>query len=137
MRARVPLPIAVIVMITAVAFSSARAAEKVWSGLVIAENVEKPRPIPDSLQGIEKTLVSLFGYNQFDVIGESEKSLKTGEEDWLATSKYFSLNVDANGETESGYELNLKLYQEKQLLLETSTKLSKQSPLVIKGPQIG
>jgi hypothetical protein len=33
--------------------------------------------------------------------------------------------------------LNLKLYKEKELLLETETKLSKRSPLVIKGPQVG
>lgn len=103
----------------------------------MAENVEKPQPVPESLRSIEKTLVALFGYNQFNVIGESSKSLQTGDEDWLAISKYFSLQVDANGVTDSGYELNLKLYQDKQLLLETDTKLSKQSPLVIKGPQVG
>ena len=38
---------------------------------------------------------------------------------------------------DSGYLLDLQLYQEKKLLLETETKLSKRSPLVIRGPQIG
>jgi len=33
--------------------------------------------------------------------------------------------------------LNLKLYKEKELLLETEAKLNKRSPLVIKGPQVG
>lgn len=134
---RVALFSAVAVLVVAAIASTATAAEKVWSGLVMAQNVEKPNPVPDPLEPIEKTLVALFGYNQFEVIGESNKALKTGEEDWLATSKYFSLNVDARGETESGYELHLKLFQDKQMLLETDTKLSKQSPLVIKGPQIG
>src|SRR6266536_2836750 len=83
-------------------------AETVWSGLVIAENV-----------------------------GQSRKLLTTGQEDWLATSKFFGLHVDARGESEAGYVLNLKLYKEKELLLETDAKLSKRSPLVIKGPQIG
>lgn len=114
-----------------------RAAEKVWSGLVMAENVEKPHAVPTRLGRIEKTLVELFGYNQFEVIGESNKTLKSGDEDWLAASKYFSLHVDARGVSTGGYELNLKLFQDKRLLLETETKLSKQSPLVIKGPQIG
>jgi hypothetical protein len=113
------------------------AAEKVWSGLVMAENAEKPHAVPSQLGRIEKTLIDLFGYNQFEVIGESNKTLKTGDEDWLASSKYFSLHVDARGVTDSGYELNLKLFQDKQLLLETETKLSKRSPLVIKGPQVG
>ena len=45
--------------------------------------------------------------------------------------------MDAQGEGAAGYVLNLKLYKEKELLLETDAKLSKRSPLVIKGPQIG
>jgi hypothetical protein len=114
-----------------------RAAEAVWSGLVIAENVAQPEPIPPELTRIERPLKQLFGYNQFQVIGQSSKTLKTGEEDWLAISKYFALHVDARGESEAGYVLNLKLYKEKELLLETDTKLSKRSPLVIKGPQVG
>ncbi|MEY2547374.1 MAG: hypothetical protein QOG48_2491 [Verrucomicrobiota bacterium] len=103
----------------------------------MAEFAEKPHPPPAQIASFEKTLVDLFGYNQFEVIGESSKMLKTGQEDWMATSKYFALHVDARGETESGYELALKLYQEQQVLLETDTKLSKDSPLVIKGPQVG
>jgi len=114
-----------------------RGAETVWSGLVIAENVAQPQPIPPELTRIEEPLKKFFGYNQFQVIGQSQKTLKTGQEDWLATSKFFGLHVDARGESEAGYVLNLKLYKEKELLLETDAKLSKRSPLVIKGPQIG
>ena len=114
-----------------------RGAETVWSGLVIAENVAQPQPIPPELTRIEEPLKKFFGYNQFQVIGRSQKTLKTGQEDWLATSKFFGLHVDARGESEAGYVLNLKLYKEKELLLETDAKLSKRSPLVIKGPQIG
>jgi hypothetical protein len=137
MRYRVALFTAVVVLVMAAAPVARGATEKVWSGLVMAENAEKPHTAPAQLGRIEKTLVDLFGYNQFDIIGESNKTLKTGDEDWLASSKYFSLHVDARGVTPAGYELNLKLFQDKQLLLETETKLSKQSPLVIKGPQIG
>lgn len=112
-------------------------AQTVWSGLVIAENVGQPQPVPPELTRIEGSLKRFFGYNEFKVIGQSQKTLKTGQEDWLATSKYFGLHVDAQGESEAGYVLNLKLYKEKELLLETDAKLSKRSPLVIKGPQIG
>src|SRR5213075_1113088 len=119
------------------ATSVLQGAETVWSGLVIAENVAQPQPIPAELTRIEGSLKKFFGYNQFQVIGQSQKTLKTGQEDWLATSKFFGLHVDARGETEAGYVLSLKLYKEKELLLETDTKLSKRSPLVIKGPQVG
>ncbi|HWY41824.1 MAG TPA: hypothetical protein VNX27_13625 [Chthoniobacterales bacterium] len=131
-----PLLIAAVVML-AVGVVSADAAQAVWSGLVIAENVPQPAAIPPELTKFEQTLKDLFGYNQFEVIGQSNKTLRTGEEDWLASSKYFSLQCDARGENDAGYSLNLKLYKEKDVLLETDAKLSKSSPLVIKGPQVG
>src|SRR5437868_8715791 len=115
----------------------ARAAHLVWSGLIIAQNEEHPKPVPPELSQLEETLKGHIGYNQFEVIGQSRKTLTTGQEDWLATSKYFALRVDARGEDEAGYDLNLQLFQEKNLLLETNTKLSQSSPLVIKGPQVG
>ena len=127
---------AVIGLIMSVAPPS-KAADTVWSGLVMAENVARPQSIPSELTRIEQSLKRFFGYNQFQVIGQSQKVLKTGQEDWLATSKFFGLHVDARGESQSGYVLNLKLYKEKEMLLETEAKLSKRSPLVIKGPQVG
>ena len=126
-----------VLVLTMAAAPASQTAETVWSGLVIAENVAQPEPIPSELNRIEGLLKKFFGYNQFQVIGQSQKILKTSQEDWLATSKFFSLHVDAHGETQGGYVLNLKLYKEKELLLETETKLSKRSPLVIKGPQVG
>jgi hypothetical protein len=125
-----------VVVLTSV-LPASHAAESVWSGLVMAENVGQPQPIPPELNRIEASLKRFFGYNQFEVIGQSQKVLKTGQEDWLATSKFFGLHVDARGESKGGYVLNLKLYKEKELLLETEAKLSKRSPLVIKGPQVG
>jgi len=131
-----PLLIAAVVVL-AVGVVSADAAHAVWSGLVIAENVPQPAAIPPELTKFEQTLKDLFGYNQFEVIGQSNKTLRTGEEDWLAASKYFSLHCDARGESDAGYALNLKLYKEKDILLETEANLSRSSPLVIKGPQVG
>ena len=135
MRRRVLSWSAALVLILSAA--PAYAAQLVWSGLIIAQNEEHPKPVPSELASLEDTLKELFGYNQFEVIGQSRKTLTTGQEDWLATSKYFALRVDARGADEAGYDLNLQLYQEKDLLLETNTKLSQSSPLVIKGPQVG
>jgi hypothetical protein len=126
-----------VLVLTIAAAPAMPAAETVWSGLVIAENVTQPQSIPSELNRIEGLLKKFFGYNQFQVIGQSQKTLKTGQEDWLAKSKFFGLHVDARGETPGGYVLNLKLYKERELLLETEAKLSKRSPLVIKGPQVG
>ena len=129
--------VVLVLLLTTTVLPASQAAEKVWSGLVIAENVTGPQPVSPELTRIEGLLKKFFGYNQFKVIGQSQKTLNTGQEDWLATSKFFGLHVDARGETKGGYVLNLKLYKEKELLLETEAKLSKRSPLVIKGPQVG
>ena len=119
------------------AAAAAQSSQVVWSGIVIANNVPQPEKVPTELHRLEETLKELFGYNQFKVIAQSRKTLATGSEDWLASSKYFALHVDSKGGTDAGYLLTLKLFQEKNLLLETEAKLSKASPLVIKGPQIG
>ena len=103
----------------------------------MATNSPEPTPIPAELTKLEGTLKRLFGYNQFEVIGEKRTSLKTGDEDWLATSKYFSLHVDSKAAKKASYSLNLKLFQENNLLLETDAKLTKASPIVVKGPQVG
>lgn len=116
---------------------SARAGENVWSGLVVATNVARPTPPPPEMHRLEGTLQRTFGYNHFELIGQSRKALQTGEENWLAASKHFSLHVDSQGASHDGYRLKLQLFQDRQVLLETDATLSKSSPLVIKGPQIG
>ena len=89
------------------------------------------------LTPVETTLRQLFGYTRLHLIGEARKTLKSGQEDWLATTKYFALRVDARGQKDGAYVLNLKLLQENKVLLETDAQLNKASPLVIRGPQIG
>src|SRR5438045_4590133 len=107
-----PLLLAMLIVL-ALSGVSANAAHVVWSGLVIAQNVPQPAPIPPELTNLEQTLKDLFGYNQFELIGQSSKTLKTGEEDWLANSKYFALQVDARGENDAGYKINHKLHKYK------------------------
>ena len=117
---------------------AAPASETVWSGLVIANNVAKPEPVSPDLTYLEETLKDWFGYNQYQVIGQSRKVLVTGSEDWLAQSKYFSLHIDSKeGNDKTGYRVNLKLFQQSNLLLEWEAKLSKERPIIVKGPQVG
>jgi hypothetical protein len=114
-----------------------RGGKKVWSGLVVATNVPRPRPPPAEVHRLNRTLQRTFGYNQFELIGVSRKALQNGEANWLASSKHFSLRVDPRGVASDGYRVNLQLFQDRQMLLETDATLSSSSPLVIKGPQIG
>ena len=118
--------------------NAAHASQTVWSALVVANNVVEPEETPAELRKLESTLKELFGYNQYTVIGQTRKALVTGSEDWMAQSKYFSLHVESKqGNDKTGYVLDLKLFRETNLLLQTETKLTKESPLVIRGPQVG
>ncbi len=129
--------LATLIVLLGLALPSAHAGENVWSGLVVATNVARPMPAPPQMNRLRGTLQRTFGYNQFDIIGQSRKTLRRGDEDWLAASKHFSLHVDARGVSTDGYRLKLQLFQDRQVLLETDATVSKSSPLVIKGPQIG
>ena len=53
-----------VLLLTMTAAPASQAAEKVWSGLVIAENVTEPQPIPSELTRIEGLLKKFFGYNR-------------------------------------------------------------------------
>jgi hypothetical protein len=114
-----------------------RGGKNVWSGLVMATNAPRPRPAPPEVFRFNQTLQRTFGYNQFELIGVSRKALLNDETNWLATSKHFSLRVDPRGVTRNGYRVNLQLFQDRQLLLETDATLNQSGPLVIRGPQIG
>ena len=138
MHRRSVLLIGISLALMVVRTNAVGASETVWSALVVANNVAQPEEAPVELKKLESTLKELFGYNQYTVIGQTRKAVVTGSEDWMAQSKYFSLHVDSKqGNDKTGYVLDLKLFREKNLLLETETKLTKQSPLVIRGPQVG
>lgn len=128
---------ALVTLLVSVSLVTAEAADSVWSALVMANNRPEPTPIPAELNKLEGTLKQFFGYNQYQVIGQSRQMLNTGEEDWLTSSKFFSLHVDGKPAAKASYRLNLQLFQEQKLLLETEANLSKRSPLVIRGPQVG
>jgi len=126
-----------VALLLTLSMAAAQAADSVWSGLVMATNAPEPTPIPAELNRFESTLKQLFGYNQYQVIGQSRNTLTKGEEDWRASSKYFALQVNSKPAASAAYRLNLQLFQQDKLLLETDADLSKKKPLVIRGPQVG
>ena len=128
---------AVLAVVVACSITANCPAETVWSALVMANNRPEPTPVPAELDKVRETLKRFFNYNQYEVIGQSRQTLVTGDEDWQASSKFFTLHVQAKPPTKSPYRLNLQLFQEQKLLLETEANLSKRSPLVIRGPSVG
>jgi hypothetical protein len=118
-----------------------RAANKIWSALVVATNAGSPRPAPEELQEFAPRLRRVFGYNQFELVGSTTTEIGDQTENWLVPSQSFWLGVKArravSKEARGGYLLNLQLFQDKRPLVDTEAKLAPGSPLFIRGPQYG
>jgi hypothetical protein len=115
--------------------------DKIWSAVIVATNVEKPKEAPTELREFVPRLKKIFGYNQFELAGSATEEIDELTENWLLPSPVFPLSVTArpmvSQEARGGYLLNLKVFQGKQHLVDTEVKLAPGSPLFIKGPLYG
>ena len=144
---------AVLLLMTGAGASVARAEDVMWGALILAENPPKDGPPkegpakegqtkvnsrwPAALAGREKQISRIFGYKQLRVLGQAQQKIKTGEEDWLLPSKRFYVKVDTKYPIPHGYLVNLQLYLDERMLVEANVKLARNTPLYIRGPQVG
>lgn len=105
-----------------------------WGALVLATNAEHPTPPPEELRSQAANLHTVFGYNQFRLLGQKRKEVPTGTEDWLVSSRQFFLRVDTKNPLPGGYAVGLQLVKENKVLVEAETKLERDRPLFIRGP---
>lgn len=117
--------------------SAATAGEAIWGGLVLATNVENPKPPPPELADFQKRLQRIFGYNQLELLGSQSRAINGSDEQWLIPSKELFLKIDATRGKRQGYLLNLTLFQGTRLLVESRAELGRGSPLFIRGPLCG
>jgi hypothetical protein len=110
-----------------------------WSGLILATNPAHPAPAPGRLQRYYGKLKHIFGYNQYDLVGESSQKLDGVNERWLIPSKDFYMSVvPHNGPGPAGrYPAKVTLFETRRKVAEFETHLSPDSPLFIRGPQYG
>ena len=112
----------------------ARADEHIWSALVLANQVEKPKAVPAELAKIGPKIQHIFGCNQLEIIGSATKTIDETNERWLVPTQNFWLCVKSKRQTEGAYMLDLKIFQDKRCLVETQAKLGQNCPLLIRGP---
>jgi hypothetical protein len=117
---------------------SARAGDKIWSAVLIATNVAKPKDPPAELRSVAGRLQKVFGYNEFDIVGSASAEVGDEDEHPLMPTKSFWLKLKARRasvkEARGGYLLNLQLYQEKRALVDTVALIAPDSPLFFRGP---
>jgi hypothetical protein len=110
-------------------------APRIWSGVVLATNGTHPGQAPERLRKYAGKLKNIFGYNQYELIGESSAKMDDPNERWLAPSKDFSLSVQNHSEAGARHPpTKITLFQGKRRLAEFETHLNSGSPLFIRGP---
>jgi hypothetical protein len=111
--------------------------DRIWSALVLATKEDSPPAVPAALERFAATIRRIFGYNSLYLLGEKKRDLFSGTEDWLVPSKEFFFRVQSLSRDATFYTLRIELYREKNLLLTTETRLAKNAPLYIRGPEWG
>jgi hypothetical protein len=115
--------------------------DRIWSGVIVATNPEKPKDPPVELREFVPKLKRIFGYTQFELAGSATEAIDELTENWLVPSPIFPLSVTArrttSKEARGGYLLNLKVFQENRQVVDSEVKLAPGSPLFIRGPQYG
>jgi hypothetical protein len=107
----------------------------IWTGLVLATNDPHPAEAPSQLRRFAGKLRNIFGYNQFELIGENSEKMEVPSERWLIPSKEFYLNVKTHPEPGQKLPDTIILFQNRRRLAEFETHLTADSPLFIRGPQ--
>ena len=118
--------------------TATHAEDRIWCAVVIASNVDDPKPPPAELKRFALRMKRVFGYNQFELFGSATKTIDESVERWLVPSQNFWLCVKAKPtrqrDVDRGYDLDLQLFHDKRRLLETDVTLAFESPVFIRGP---
>ena len=116
------------------------AVDVLYGALILATRNDDPHPaeLPAPLRPLAKQL-GVFGYNQFQMLGEKRAAVPTGTEDWLVPSRQFFLRVDTRTRLPEGdgYQLDLQLFQHDRPLTTVDCRLRRERPLFIRGPLVG
>ena len=108
----------------------------VWSGLIYATNETAPTPAPKELAAFSQKLQHIFGYNQLQLLSQHREIMDAQSEHWLLPGSGFTLLIDTK-RAEKNHLLNLHLYQEKRMVVQTTVLLARQSPIFLRGPLYG
>ncbi|HWB60000.1 MAG TPA: hypothetical protein VG733_10935 [Chthoniobacteraceae bacterium] len=112
--------------------------DTIWSAVVLGTNEENPKPATPELEKYWDKLRDIFGYNQFQLLGQHLEQMNGTSDHWLIPRKDFFLHVDAEKAEKPGFfKMKFDLYQEKKLLAEMEARISGQNLLFIRGPNYG
>lgn len=110
--------------------------DTLYGALVMASNVEHPAEAPLEIRSELEDLRAVFGYNEFIILGQKQKPVLDGTEDWLVSSPKFFLRIDTKNPIPGGYAMGLQLFSEKKVIAQARAKLTRENALFIRGPMV-
>jgi len=128
---------ALLIFALLLALPLARAGESgatLWAGLVYVSNEANSAPATQPLAGFGEKLKSVFGYSHMQMVSEGREKLADAAEHTLPLGKKFRLLAVRKSAEDGKLLLDLRLFQEDRLLVQTQAKLAPQSPLFLRGP---
>ncbi len=117
--------------------SYASAADRIWTGLVLATTEEPAGASSKELEPYVDQIREIFGYNTYYLIEDDKEKILEGTEEWVVPTKRFFLKLRCHGRTESAYRVGLELYADQRFILTSDVELARDAPLFIRGPQWG
>jgi hypothetical protein len=116
-------------------FTDAQGAESVWGCLIYATNQEGQGEFPSRLSTYDQRLRTAVGYTHLRILGQGQTVVATGQENWLLFAGDLKFNASVAQAQRGMFLLGLKLFQNDREILETQARVSRGSPLFIRGPQ--
>ena len=127
-----------VLLILGLSITAASAGDKVWSAVLVANNVATPKPAPPELRTVAARIQRVFGCNQLEIVGKATAEIDDDTKTTLKPTKTFWLALQARRiskpEARGGYLLGLQLHQDDRVLVDTVALIAKDSPLFFRGP---
>jgi hypothetical protein len=118
-------------------FSNIRApaAENFWGCLIYASNAGARNQLPDRLNGYDVRMSGAFGYSRFCTIAQRQTKLQAQKEAGLVFSDDLKIVLTSmTGGSDGKYLIKLLFVEGKEPVMETQARVSRDSPLFIRGP---
>jgi hypothetical protein len=118
-------------------FSSVRApaAENFWGCLIYASNAGARNDLPDRLNGYDGRMSCAFGYSRFNMIAQRQIALRAQKEAGLVFSNDLKIMLTSlKGGSDGKYLIKLLFVEDNEPVMETQARVSRDSPLFIRGP---
>ncbi len=109
-----------------------------WAAMVYAVNTETPGQPPQEFLEAAPRMQRLFGYNQFDILDDTELVIDRNGARWFVPTEQLYLGLRLLGPAPEGggrQKLNFQIWREETLLVDADTTLAPGSPLFIRGPE--